>query len=231
MAEDAAEPRRRSAAEVAGSSSPLVDAVRFSRNFWFRAPGDGWRNAYAWLPEADAGAVSAVVVLLHGYGEHALRYQPVGEEWAKHGVGVYAIDHAGPPAQLARSPRHVCAAWWCTCNERGGRSHPDTQAGSDIDMSAFMGRGGTHNRQRGHTRAGGATGHGQGPEAHRPTGQHSGRTEQTGPRAHSTGTGLHARKHSWGTTRWAERADTDRGGTYHNPPHPARARVSRRPQR
>lgn len=84
-------PTRRTAAALASSASPLVDAVRFSRNFWFRAP-HGWRNAYAWLPEARP---SAVLVLLHGYGEHALRYQRVGEAWAAEGIGVYAMDHAG----------------------------------------------------------------------------------------------------------------------------------------
>lgn len=87
------EPKRRSLEKLAGSASPLVDAVRFSRNFWFRAPG-GWRNAYAWLPAAGT-PVRATVVILHGYGEHALRYQPVGEAWAVEGLAVYAIDHAG----------------------------------------------------------------------------------------------------------------------------------------
>jgi alpha-beta hydrolase superfamily lysophospholipase len=79
--------------ELAGSASPLVDAVRFSRNFWYKAP-NGWRNAYAWLPPAGR-PIRGTLALFHGYGEHALRYQPLGEAWAKEGFAVYAMDHAG----------------------------------------------------------------------------------------------------------------------------------------
>ena len=88
------EPVRRSAEELATSASPLVDAVRFSRNFWFKSSDDGWRNAYAWTPP-EGTPIKASVILFHGMGEHALRYQPVGEAWAKEGFAVYALDHAG----------------------------------------------------------------------------------------------------------------------------------------
>lgn len=52
------------------------------------------RSAYwqAWLP---AGEARAVVVLVHGFGEHSGRYAHVGTRLAETGFAVYAADHRG----------------------------------------------------------------------------------------------------------------------------------------
>lgn len=52
------------------------------------------RSAYwqAWLPAAEAGAV---VVLVHGFGEHSARYRHVGTRLAEAGFATYAADHRG----------------------------------------------------------------------------------------------------------------------------------------
>jgi acylglycerol lipase len=52
------------------------------------------RSAFwqAWLPPA---AARAVVVLVHGFGEHSGRYARVGSRLAGAGFAVYAADHRG----------------------------------------------------------------------------------------------------------------------------------------
>ncbi|WP_433089593.1 alpha/beta hydrolase [Dactylosporangium sp. CA-052675] len=55
--------------------------------------GGGVRIVYdAWLPEA---AATGVVVLAHGMGEHARRYDHVVERLGDIGLAVYAPDHRG----------------------------------------------------------------------------------------------------------------------------------------
>jgi alpha-beta hydrolase superfamily lysophospholipase len=45
-----------------------------------------------WRP---AGDVRAVIVLAHGYGEHARRYDHVAERFGDAGLAMYALDHRG----------------------------------------------------------------------------------------------------------------------------------------
>lgn len=45
-----------------------------------------------WRP---AGDVRAVVVLAHGYGEHARRYDHVAQRFGDAGLAMYALDHRG----------------------------------------------------------------------------------------------------------------------------------------
>jgi alpha-beta hydrolase superfamily lysophospholipase len=54
----------------------------------------GGGSAYwqAWLPEGDA---RAVVVIVHGLGEHSGRYHHVGRRLAGAGFAAYAADHRG----------------------------------------------------------------------------------------------------------------------------------------
>jgi len=55
--------------------------------------GDGTRIVYdVWLP---AGKPTAVLVLAHGLGEHARRYDHVAERLTALGIVVYAPDHRG----------------------------------------------------------------------------------------------------------------------------------------
>lgn len=49
-------------------------------------------HAYIWQPE---GEVKAVVQILHGMAEYALRYAPLADELTKHGYAVVAEDHLG----------------------------------------------------------------------------------------------------------------------------------------
>ncbi|EID12671.1 lysophospholipase [Mycobacterium xenopi RIVM700367] len=53
----------------------------------------GVRIVYdAWMPDT---APRAVVVLSHGLGEHARRYDHVAERFASDGLATYALDHRG----------------------------------------------------------------------------------------------------------------------------------------
>ncbi len=46
----------------------------------------------AWLPEGDA---KAVVLVVHGLGEHSRRYGNVVKALVPRGYAVYALDHIG----------------------------------------------------------------------------------------------------------------------------------------
>lgn len=53
----------------------------------------GVRIVYdVWMPDT---AVRGVVVLAHGYGEHARRYDHVAEHFGQAGLAMYALDHRG----------------------------------------------------------------------------------------------------------------------------------------
>ena len=54
--------------------------------------GSGSAYWQAWLPEGDA---RAVVVIVHGLGEHGGRYDHVGRRLAGAGFAAYAADHRG----------------------------------------------------------------------------------------------------------------------------------------
>jgi alpha-beta hydrolase superfamily lysophospholipase len=59
----------------------------------FRGTG-GVRIVYdVWTP--SAGSPAGVVVLAHGYGEHARRYDHVARRFAEANLATYAIDHRG----------------------------------------------------------------------------------------------------------------------------------------
>lgn len=45
-----------------------------------------------WMPDTPA---RAVVVLAHGYGEHARRYDHVAQRFGEAGLAMYALDHRG----------------------------------------------------------------------------------------------------------------------------------------
>lgn len=54
---------------------------------------DGYQiHTVSWLPEETA---QAVIVLVHGYGEHSARYQHVAEKLVSAGYAVYSLDHRG----------------------------------------------------------------------------------------------------------------------------------------
>lgn len=56
------------------------------------APDGAKLHYYAWLPET---APKAVLLIVHGYGEHAGRYAHVAEQLVEDGFAVYGIDHRG----------------------------------------------------------------------------------------------------------------------------------------
>lgn len=65
-------------------------AERIERTF---AGHGGVRIVYdVWRPEGD---LRAVVVLAHGYGEHARRYDHVAQRFGAAGLATYALDHRG----------------------------------------------------------------------------------------------------------------------------------------
>ena len=53
--------------------------------------------AYRWLPE---GAPKAVIQIVHGMAEHALRYDNIANYFTGLGYAVYAEDHAGHGASI-----------------------------------------------------------------------------------------------------------------------------------
>ena len=57
---------------------------------------EGWRNAnlyyQAWLPEGD---VKAVLLIVHGIGEHSGRYMNVVNHFVPLGYAIYGLDHVG----------------------------------------------------------------------------------------------------------------------------------------
>ncbi len=83
----------------------------------------------AWLPET---AVTSVVVVAHGLGEHSSRYQWLAERLVAQGRAVYALDHrghgrsGGPRANIERFA-HVVSDF-CTWVGRARRQHPDVPA-------------------------------------------------------------------------------------------------------
>jgi acylglycerol lipase len=53
----------------------------------------GYKNFYnSWLPEKEE---KAILLVVHGLGEHGGRYMNVVNEFVPAGYGVYAIDHVG----------------------------------------------------------------------------------------------------------------------------------------
>jgi alpha-beta hydrolase superfamily lysophospholipase len=81
------------------------------REGWLGSAADGTRLFWqAWDPE---GTPRAVVVLVHGAGEHGARYAYVAERLAGEGYAVYAMDHRGhgrsdgPRAMIDRLDRLV----------------------------------------------------------------------------------------------------------------------------
>src|SRR6476469_3749090 len=48
-----------------------------------------------WQGWEPVGAATALVVIVHGLGEHGARYDWVGEQLAAKGYAAYAVDHHG----------------------------------------------------------------------------------------------------------------------------------------
>src|SRR3954466_1188351 len=94
-----------------------------------RFSGEGGVEIYwqAWLPDGEA-TPRATVVLAHGASEHGGRYAWTGEELARRGYAVYAIDHrghgrsAGDRAVVDRMRNAVEDLH--TLVERAARAHP-----------------------------------------------------------------------------------------------------------
>lgn len=71
----------------------LVAVTRTERTFQGVQGVQGVRIVYdTWTPAADP---RAVVVLSHGFGEHARRYDHVAARFAEAGLVTYALDHRG----------------------------------------------------------------------------------------------------------------------------------------
>jgi acylglycerol lipase len=78
-----------------------------------RLTGAGGRQIFwqSWAP--DGASARAVVVIVHGAGEHSGRYQHVAERLTTEGYAVYALDHRGhgrsegPRALIDRVDRAV----------------------------------------------------------------------------------------------------------------------------
>ncbi|MFG1792020.1 alpha/beta hydrolase [Nocardia sp. NPDC049149] len=72
-----------------GAEPTAVSITEKAGRFDGVGSGIAWR---AWLPDTPA---RAVIVLVHGVGEHSGRYAHVGNRLATDGFAVYALDHIG----------------------------------------------------------------------------------------------------------------------------------------
>jgi alpha-beta hydrolase superfamily lysophospholipase len=81
--------------------------------FTYRSADGRQLAAYRWAPH-DGRAVSGVVVLVHGMGEHLRRYDHVAEALTSAGFAVYGHDHRGHGASLANGdePGHLGSQGW-----------------------------------------------------------------------------------------------------------------------
>ncbi len=73
--------RREGQIELARPNAPVSDA----------GPAFGERYCYAWLPPEP----TRVMILIHGYAEHAGRYDEMAMYFAQRGFAVHAFDQAG----------------------------------------------------------------------------------------------------------------------------------------
>lgn len=64
-----------------------------STTFTFSDPSGNRLFAREWLPES--GSPKAIIQVIHGLGEHSLRYEPFAEFFTGQGFGVLAYDHRG----------------------------------------------------------------------------------------------------------------------------------------
>lgn len=81
--------------------------------------------AYRWEP---AGAATQVILLAHGYGEHARRYDAVAARLAAEGAAVYAVDHLGhgrsPGERVLITDFEPVGTDLHLLHERAGADHP-----------------------------------------------------------------------------------------------------------
>jgi alpha-beta hydrolase superfamily lysophospholipase len=57
---------------------------------------DGVRIVYdTWTPDTGPAGIKGTVVLSHGFGEHARRYDHVAQRFGEAGLVTYALDHRG----------------------------------------------------------------------------------------------------------------------------------------
>lgn len=91
----------------------------------------GVRIVYdTWTPDlGPTGAVQGVVVLAHGFGEHARRYDHVAQRFGAAGLVTYALDHRGHGRSGGKRV-HVrdigeYTADFATLVAIAGREHPD----------------------------------------------------------------------------------------------------------
>ncbi|GMH57294.1 hypothetical protein TL16_g02343 [Triparma laevis f. inornata] len=92
VAPEESAPPRRSAAELEIACSPFVEKPNNEDVFWLQVPDGGIRNVIVWSP---ADAHKGIIVLLHGYGGNATRWQHLGEKYNAKGFKVYAMDQYG----------------------------------------------------------------------------------------------------------------------------------------
>ena len=73
-------------------------------DFYFDSCGHGEICAHIWCGEEKP---KAVVQIVHGIAEHALRYEEYAEYLVGNGYAVVAEDHMGMAAPLSTVPRPV----------------------------------------------------------------------------------------------------------------------------
>lgn len=64
------------------------------KEFILNASNGARLQGYSWEPE-NKGSVKAVVVIIHGLGEHIKRYGELAENFAMQGIGVFGMDLRG----------------------------------------------------------------------------------------------------------------------------------------
>lgn len=80
------------------------------KEFEFSSKGAGMIHAYRWEPE---GEPIAVVQIVHGIAEHAMRYDAFADFLTSHGVLVVAEDHMGHGKSHGSGAERYFAGGWC----------------------------------------------------------------------------------------------------------------------
>src|SRR3546814_15701449 len=104
-------------------STPLFPYTTLFRSPLTFAPVGGSGASLAvtrWRPPGDP---KAVVLLAHGYAEHAGRYDPVAARLTAAGYAVYAVDHWGHGRSDRSEERRVGKECVSTCRSRWSPDH------------------------------------------------------------------------------------------------------------
>ena len=94
-------------------------------DFYYDSCGEGMIHGCRWIPD---GEVKAVVQIIHGIAEYALRYEGFAEHLNRLGIAVVAEDHMGHGESMETSTRGYFTGGWNSAVDDSYRLMKDTMA-------------------------------------------------------------------------------------------------------